>query len=310
MSGVALTGLRAENPLAFLTALGALSLADEANDATVRMGWQDTDGAWTPFLLGDGLETANAIAEAIISAHQQRELDEELGWAKDIMKLTRLELRKLLIARAPDSEAARLLAACVAELPLRRDESSVPYTPFRLIPRAGRARFLDVALRESRAGIDHIHACLFEPWVYAKGTQSLCWDPATRVPARALMAEAPSHAGTRGVPGALLLAIRGLTCFPLLITRRGAAPPGLTDRDRFVWPIWGEPLELPLVRMLLSMRWLHRLDVDDERQRRQATRQLSAHGIIVRFSAPRVRRGQDNEAFGWGIPTAIAADGT
>jgi hypothetical protein len=309
VSGIALTGLRAENPLAFLAALGALSLADEANDTTVRMGWQDTDGTWTPFLLGDGLETADAIVQAITYAHHQRKLDEELGWAKDIMKLTRLELRELLIARAPDSGAACLLAACVAELPLRRDERSVPYTPFRLIPRVGRARFLDVALRESRAGIDHIYACLFKPWVYAKRTQSLCWDPATRVPARALMAESPTHAGTRGVPGALLLAIRGLTCFPLLTTRRGAKPPGVIDRDRFVWPIWGEPLELPLVQMLLSMRWLHRLDVDNERQRRQATRQLSAHGIIARFSAPRVRRGQDSEAFGWGVPTAIVADG-
>jgi hypothetical protein len=302
---ITLCGLRAENPLAFIAALGALSLADHATAARVRLGWRASDGTWLPFLAGDGLDTREDVVNAVACAHEQRHPDRELGWEQDIMKVTRTRVRELLASRMDDPDAALLLAACLAELPLRHDGCSVPYTPFRLIPRKGRARFLDVALRESNAGVDHLEACMFEPWTHVRGVQSLRWDPAARVQARALMAEAPTHAGTDGVPGAVLLAVRGLSCFPLIISRHGAVPPGLTHRDRFVWPIWSEPLELPLVRMVLSMRWLHQLDHNDRRLRERAARQLFSHGVLARFAAPRVRRGADDEALGWGVPIVL-----
>jgi hypothetical protein len=313
VSGVALIGLRAENPLAFLAALGVLSLVSGAGNSdphvavrgTPRLGWRRCDGTWVPYLLGAGLETQAEVLDAIAHAHTQRDLVGELGWAKDIMRVSRSEMRELLATRATNPRAARVLAACLAELPPRRRDSSASYTPFRLIPRAGRARFLDAALRESRSGIHHLRTCLFETWAYSSEVQSLRWDPGARVASRALMAEAPTHVGTSGVDGAVLLAVAGLTCFPLMITRRGAVPPGLAFANRFVWPIWNEPLELALVQMLLSMRWLHQLDHNDRRAREHAVRQLSSHGVAARFAAARVRRGVDDQAFGWGTPTVL-----
>lgn len=328
---VALSGLRAENPLAFLAALGAVSLLEEAPGDRPRLSWLPSGGTWLPMLHSDSLDTPDAVLDALLAAHRQRDLAEELGWEKDIMKLTREELRDLLRSRRLDSEAARLLAACVAELPLRRDEKTVHYTPFRLMPRVGRARFLETALRESRDGADHLRSCLFDEWRYVADTQSMRWDPASPIPARALMAEAPTHAKPHGVPGAVLFAVRGLASFPLVTQSRRAIPPGMTVRSRFVWPIWRDPLELPVIRMLLTMRWLYELDEEAEqagdragtsaatqgaanrgslptrRRRRPADieAQLRAHGVIATFTAPRVRRGNDDEALGWGVPRII-----
>lgn len=318
MSEMVLSGLRAENPLAFLAALGALSLCGEGLGRELALDWRPSVGAWAPVLTGEGLNSRSDVVTAIESAHARRlqtgQLHDELGWEKDIMKVTRESARRLLRDRLdsvrPASPAAWLLAACVAELPLRVDKSSVSYTPLRLIPRVGRARFLEVALRESQAGLGHIEACLFERWTYSAGVQSLRWDPAALVPARALMAQAPTHLGTRGVAGAVLLAVRGLAFFPMMTVgastrRQRAVPPGMIDRGRLIWPIWSGPLEPPLVRMLLSMRWLHALDDEDRTRREHAREQARAHGVVARFAAQRVSRAEDDEALGWGLPIAL-----
>jgi hypothetical protein len=321
VSEVPLTGLSAENPLAFLAAIGALSFVDEGTSDITQMGWRATEGTWVPFLVGERLRTPADVTSVIQAVQGERErsgdLNEELGWSKDVMKLTRVEFRELLQERSPDSQAAWLVASCLAELPPRRDGVSIPYTPLRLIPRVGRARFLEVAMRESKAGADHIDACLFEQWTYVSGVQSMRWDPAAPVPARALLAQAPTHLGTRGAPGTIMLAIRGLASFPLITARRSSArsawrqhavPPGMTNRNRFIWPIWNEALELPMVRALLSMKWLHELDDDRHWRRERAAAQLRAHGIVARFAAPRVTRGDDDEALGWGVPTVLQED--
>lgn len=348
MSMVLLAGLRAENPLAFLAALGALSLLDsDSQGLPAQMSWQPHAGTFVATMQRADIVEPEDVAKALVAAHQRRDLTAELGWEKDIMKFTRDEVRQLFKARDDDLDAARMVAACLAELPLRRDGVSAPYTPFRLIPRVGRTRFLQAAMRESSTGIDHIESCLFEDWQYVPGTQSMRWDPGARVPTRALMAEAPTHAKPSGVPGAVLLAMRGLTCFPLIQWRAGGgrrggrsslrvSPPGMQSSDRFIWPIWKTPLELSLVRVLLSSRWLYDIDAeersaspstaaptatnngDEERdrierreRRRRARRRvtaeahLRAHGVIARYSAPRVSRGGDDEALGWGAPTFL-----
>jgi hypothetical protein len=330
MNTIALSGLKAENPLAFLAALGTLSLLQEGSKERPRMSWEQHAGTWVPALHSGSLRSPDDVVEALLAVHTQRDLDAELGWEKDIMKVTRPQVRKQLSLHDLDSESTRLLAACVAELPPRRDGEHVHYTPFRLMPRVGRARFLDTALRESHNGVEHLRSCLFETWCYMPDTQSMRWDPASLVPARALMAEAPTHAKPRGVPGAILLAIRGLASFPLITQRDRARSAGMVNHSRFVWPIWRDPLRLPVIRTLLSMRSLYELDnaqyngnrsnTDEQLQqtpdqitglRRQHPLRtdveawLHAHGVIATFSAPRVRRGEDDEALGWGVPRIV-----
>lgn len=327
MSDVALRGLRAENPMAFMAALGALSLVADGTDGMVSLSWlQGTDCAWTPVLRHSDLKTPEQVVEAILAGHGKRDLALELGWDSDLMRVSREDLREMLVRRLDggDVRAAQMLAACLCELPARRAEGLVSYTPFRLIPRVGRARFLSTVRRECEAGADHLYDCLFERWRYQRGTQSLRWDPGASVSARATMAQAPTHVGPNGVPGSVLLAVRGMACFPLVTARGGrSAPAGMTQRDRFVWPVWDQPLSERATRMLLSLPWLYRLcelrerdreeshtpdrrrvrGIEDERDR--AYRQLRAHTVVACYVARRVHRGKDDEALGWGEPIVV-----
>ncbi len=298
MTGVALTAIRGDNPLGFLASLGALSLATDAQGREATLGWERRGASWTPVLAGPGMASEDDVLEAIAAAHAKRDLELELGWSADVMKLDRATVRSLLNKRLAEGErrAAETVAACVAELPPRWNSPDlVRYTPFRIIPRVGRSRFLATALAESRAGSDRLRECLFGTWTYSRGVNTLRWDPGARIQARALMSEAPSIAGTLGVRGAALLAVRGLGFFPLMTTNREARPAGLTRRDRLIWPIWREGLSEAAVRILLAARWLHGSDEDSERQ-------LKAHGVVTRYVAPRVRLGPDDELLSWGEP--------
>lgn len=302
MNPVRLDGIRGDNPMGFLAALGALSLATDGAEPQTTMAWEPAGASWSPVIAGPGFETADDVVAAIVQGHGQRDLELELGWQRpDIMKLTRGDVRALLSERMTDGRrrALDLAAAFVAELPPRRGPDALaPYTPLRLIPRIGRTRFIAAALEESKGGTKHLRDCLFQLWSYKRGVKDLRWDPGARVQARALMSEAPSLAGTVGVRCAPLLAIRGLSFFPLVPTRRAAVPPGMTSRDRLAWPIWSQPLSERAIRLMLSMRWLH----PDEDDSAQAEQQLRAHGVVRRYVAPRVRLGGDDEMLGWGEP--------
>jgi hypothetical protein len=360
VSDIVLTGLRAENPMAFLAALGALSLASDGSDDPVALSWcARSDGSWSPVLHGSQLDTPKQVDKAIRAARQGRDLERELGWDKELMRrsatstgtpaakerelrrvsnlmrVSRDDLRRLLeqqLAECTDDEdsrAARMVGACLCELPLRElknpTQVAVSYTPFRLVPRKGRTIFLKTAREESEEGVDDIHGCLFKPWRYDRNVRSLSWDPGAPVPKRALMAQAPADIGPSGVRGALLLAMRGLAFFPLVTSRAGhngfAAPPGMPRRRHFVWPIWDEPLSERATRMMLSMPWPQELaaareeelgatDTQTDRPKAREAKdklmhthnQLRAHGVIACYVAPRVRRGDDDEALGWGEP--------
>lgn len=298
MTGVALTAIRGDNPMGFLAALGALSLATDVLGRGAALRWEPSGPSWTPMLDGPGVATEDDIIELIETAHERRDLESELGWSADLMKLDRQTVRSLLEERlrADRRREAEFVAACVAELPPRRNSPDlVRYTPFRMIPRVGRSRFLAAALAESRAGTARLRDCLFGSWTYSKGVNALRWDPGARIQARALMAEAPSIAGTLGVSCATLLAVRGLGFFPLVTTSRDAVPPGLTRKNRLIWPVWKDGLSEAAVRVLLAARWLHGSDEESERH-------LEAHGVTTRYVAPRVRLGDDQELLGWGEP--------
>ncbi len=233
---------------------------------------------------------------ALEEAHAARDLAAELGWAKDLLKLDRPQLRELLRSRlaAGDDAAARLLAACTAEQPLRRSETC-PYTPFRLIPVVGRARFLTSARAESAIDKRGLRPVLFEPWAYDRKANTLGLDPGARRQARALMADAPTIVGAVGVPGSVLLGMRGLSFFAMQTTRTDAESPGWMRREAFIWPIWNRALTRPAARMLLGAPWLALRDDS-------AVRQLHAHHVVARYRAQRVPTGRDGALLTWGEP--------
>lgn len=302
---VELRGLNATNPVGFLAALGTLALAADALGDEVLLGWRERTPNWTPVMVSPHDLDRESLVNAVVEAHERRDLDAELGWEADVMTLSRDAVRDLLSQRLSDDQddAAAMVAACAAELPLRRGpEDRVAYTPFRLIPRVGRARFLATAhaLSEAHGNHERVAHALFEPWRYEKGN-NLRWDPGATIPARAYTAEAPTHFGPLAVPGAMLLAVAGLRFFPLLLAHGQGACRGFGyARDRLVWPIWRDPLSQRATRILLGLPELHADDPDHA--------MLDRHGVVARLVATRERLGGDVEMLSWGNPVGLDED--
>lgn len=294
MSEVTLNGLLGHNPLGFLAALGALSLATDVHGEDVTLRWQEAGPAWVGILGGDGIRDEDSVVDALLEACSARDVDGELGWSKDVRLGSRDEVRHAIGAASP-GRSLEMVAACTAELPLSRNDRP-PYTPFRLIPVVGRAQLLETAKRESDAPrASDLRAALFDRWRYKRGVNSLRLDPGARLQARALMAEAPDKAGTNGVPGSVLLGLRGLAFFPLHPAARRLRSAGWNRGDQFIWPIWDTPLTERVVRVLLGVPWLEDPNTD-------ASLCLRAHHVVARYRAPRQRLGSDGAILGWGEP--------
>ena len=289
---IPLPGLDGRNPLGFLAALGTLRLLSEAPGLEPRLSWNiDAYGVPRAELLAPGRDQ-ESVADSLVEVHLARDLDEELGWDADIMKISREQVRQLAERQAPKL-SLDLAAALVAELPLRPN-GSAPYTPFRLIPRVGRARLLGTAKKAAR-GVrpQDFENALFERWKYKKGVNSLRLDPGARLGHRAYAAEAPTNFGPLGVRGATVLAVAGLTAFPLQPMRRSATCRGFAaDRGRFIWPVWNGNLNLAATRLLLGLPELYEPEPD--------VRHLRRHGVTARLVADRERRGDDDEGLTWG----------
>ena len=73
MSDFRLTGLRADNPLGFLAAIGVLRAAAGAYGANaVGMRWAVSSGAWAPLLrIGRGNSIGNATGQASVTTEEQ-----------------------------------------------------------------------------------------------------------------------------------------------------------------------------------------------------------------------------------------------
>jgi CRISPR-associated endonuclease/helicase Cas3 len=308
---VALSALDVRNPVAFLAALGALRLASDGAETPITLHWERCSGTWTAVCSGESIGDPEALIATVACGHEMRDLDAELGWESDIMKLDRDEVRRLLVERLPNEEPARatlwpaaVVAACLSELPTVPSTGNVPYTPLRLIPYRGRAQFLTSTRRLSESGRlqDDLRSALFEPWRYSKGVNRLSWDPGATLSARAYTAQAPTDFGPLGVAGVMLLAVAALPLFPLLPATRGTSCRGFgMKRDRFIWPVWNQPASIRAVRVLLGMPMLAQ-DVKPDEQL------LARHGIAMRMEAQVSRFGAEGRVLGWGRPTVIASD--
>jgi hypothetical protein len=308
-----LRGIDGRNPCGFLAALGALRLlSDHRRCEEPHLHWTGgTAGALQPTLSFAADKGEEQIASLIMEAHEQRDIDAELGWERDLMKISSDQARKFLtplLMEAATLRAAQVVGACVVDVPRRRGarvdrDRLTPYTPLRLIPRVGRARFLATALSISRSvSKNQIRTALFGPWDYER-TNSMRWDPGAPPSLRAYSAEAPTDFGPLGVPGAVTLAAAGLSYFPLIVTEGGKATcRGFSEPNARIlrWPLWSSPLEESATRLTLGIPAVYEEPRDDDL--------LARHGIFARVSARRERLGEDDQVLSWGDVEMVGAD--
>lgn len=297
-----LKGLGADNPLAFLAALGTLrSLTLAWPDAEVYLHWGLADGELRPFLTPPVGVDEEGLLTALIE--QLRGLPDNAALTfSDDLSVQQDAFRKAAShahdhASAHNHVAADFIATFACDALADNKTRIVQDTAWRTMSGAGHQHFLGfMRALAAETTVDQLRGALFARWTYSDPPPSLRWDP---VDDRryALRWNEPSGDPIRTVRGANALAIQGLPLFPTQPQGGTLGTTGFTRITRkgtfFSWPIWEDPIPLDVVRSLLALR---------ELQKDSPTRQdLRALGVIEVFRSQRITQGKYRN-FTRGVP--------
>lgn len=248
-----LGGLRADNPLGFLAALGLLEVVHRSNPGA-RLSW--TNGL-VPRPEMAGVEPQELV-EAVTQDAKNCLDSVVLKWPPEApypdLKVSPTDLHDWAVAAADAQDwVSNLWSGLIAEGALDNNGSS---KPTHLHFTAGQQRFL-VMVRELASNLneDRINEAVFGPWRYDSTLPSLGLDVrGDRI--YALRGKDPAKESRTGVPSADWLAFRGLALYPTRRTQMGrletTACDGAWKRSAFRWPVWNVPLVRDVVASLVA----------------------------------------------------------
>lgn len=257
--GLLLPGLDGTNPLGFLAALGVLRVLSLQKDG-VKLSWQLSGGTWRPVYFGievvlDGL---GAKLYAAI-----RDFDQS-AWSID-KKLpfeTRVLRHKAHDAVRTGSRTCRQIADNLAAFGVESfadNDGAFEKTDLCMV-RAGDSvgqgmtaygkRILETIRPEQ------LQQSIETNWLYSDEQCALRWDPGEDKP-YAVQWRNPSKVGALSEKGANCLALFGLTCFPVIPVKHQVETTGFGHKkpkqSSLTWPVWNHPVNLDVVRSLLSL---------------------------------------------------------
>jgi hypothetical protein len=263
-----LTGLGADDPLAFLAAIGLLRLVSR-KDATATLSWRRA-GRWIavlnttiedlPGFVVDDLQRwpkHPAIAFAV-------DADEKVVDLKHPPEALRAYLRECLTRPgAFDREEADFFAAFSTGVAV---DGTGQTKPTALHFNAGQQRFMS----QVHANLPLIDAAsvteaLFGPWTGTDRAKTLRWRAAA-ARSRALLSFNPGPVKDTHIPGAEWLAFQALPLFPTAPVGARIVTTCFTGRGkhyRMTWPVWSTGLPVGALRYLLSRRDLDRLSASE-----------------------------------------------
>ncbi|QEF97867.1 helicase Cas3 [Stieleria maiorica] len=284
---IPLEGLDGGNTLAYLAALGALVLVNQACRKSgidqPRMSWSVRDAAYRPSLW---LPAQQATEDWIIDALEQvldetftgprRWLDSgyqkgQSEWPKGSGKVNPNPAWMRLVAEATrrhfiaspdvDSFECDWVSAIGSEASQRRSSKvrEIDYSHLYLTRGSGHQRMFEIAraIREQTES-SHLREALFETWSYTdlgRGL-SLRFDAAEDRP-YAMRWLNPSSDPIQTVRGANALAFEALVCFPTAVVRHELMTTGFHRIRRkgthWYWPMWRYPITLGVVGSLLQI---------------------------------------------------------
>lgn len=317
---VELTGPRGDNPLGFLTALGALVTLEDAGWRP-RLAWRGV----SPLIQ---LEAGSAQRLEAMSAEQCQEqvvavLDSVLRRESSECPDPSVSLGENLNhsngqflnyidsasqqAHCSDRRWADLVAAYGVADPANPGERMAA-TPWALVSGSGNQHFLgSVARLMVECGAVHLRRALFGPWVAADEKYSLRLD-LDEDRRYALMDRDPTATGNkpRTLWGANRLAFEALRLFPAMPARGGMAvrawraAGGSWLRGCAVrWPLWAPPIRAAVVASLLGL-------ADIWGEERDARSRLRALGVFAVYESRRIAVGEGgNVKYNLTPPVAI-----
>jgi hypothetical protein len=265
-NGMLLKGLDGSNPLAFLAALGTLrTLTLALADETVKMSWEQHEGAWRPrvwcSLAGDGVTLIERLNNLLAGGVNRSSF--AIG---DNLNLSAREFRSHLLrsierAETMTNPVARIdvdfLAAFGSEA-VTNDDGTIQDTALRTMSGAGHQHFLKF-MRELvlKTGANHLCRALLFNWDYADEGRgmNLRWDPLDDR-RYALRWKDPGPDPNKTMLGANRLAIEALPLLPTMPTEGRLATTAFRGSGArgtfFTWPIWNVSLSAPVIVSLLS----------------------------------------------------------
>lgn len=268
-----LPGLRGDDPLGFLAAVGLLSLSEQRELPELRLGWQ---GGRAPVATIEGavrsLEELGRELRAVFDRLRERDavipgvpsdLPRKKVGTKDPMRMSRTEMRELFMKadavwlEERNPWMARWLIALAAQAASKATErADVELTPF--YAPTGQMAMRTSIFEKTMAAVEMIGG----PGDALTGWRRAPYDGAN-FDERAKRDAGVTTSGepdNRGAPSATWLAAMGMRFFPMTDDGRGTATvgwqrvrlyPGYTTRS-LVWPIWQPPLDPAAVRALLA----------------------------------------------------------
>ena len=296
-----LSGLAADNLLAYLAALGTLRTATLARpDDELRLSWEPHDGRWHPRLHGV-LAGDQSEFVALLDRQLQASADlPALNLADDLtlqVEEFRAALQQAQQATTPqDRRNADFLTAMGSDVIQSRQNGKptgrIADTALRTMSGAGHQHFLST-IRTFIADTtpEHLTKSLFEEWRYDDPLEnhSLRWDPADDI-RYALRWDNPSGDRNRKTSGSMWganrLAIEALPLFPVQPIGDRVATTGFSEAPRsateLTWPVWSTPTGLAEVRSLLTIPTLRAIIPDHD--------QLAPRGIVAVYRCQRITR--------------------
>ena len=268
MTDLVLTGMDAQNPLAFFAALGLLRVLDDAVACTKgprpRLGFHD-QGSLTPYVVTSlsmddvirivledaAVQADNPVLKIAYDKEGAERPPNHPDASHDLKPppaLARTVLERL--ASAPP-RASRLGAAFFAEFAVDNNGNTKP-TSFHFT--AGQQAFLAM-VEELRAHVsaDDVREALVGPWVGSSKLPSLSWDSSvTRL--YALRAGNPAKEKRGSVPAANWLAVIGLEFFPVNVVKHRLVTTGVEGgwkNSTFTWPVWSPAANAATIAGLL-----------------------------------------------------------
>ena len=255
-AAVALPGVRAHTPMGLLVALGALDLLAEHADPAARLSWGEDERGYRAMLSAGKATTTAALAALVFESLAA----DRVEYLRDVAPDLNLVMPEALHHALSQPVVPRVLSGLCAEAPLRTN-GCVAMTPLAITSFKGRRSVFATIIRaDGSVAEKHIRALLQGPWTYAPKVPTLSLDPAAREQDSARMAADASADGTRGVPGSLSLAARGLALVPPLPAAGGRPRVGALRGGTFTWPVWILPVTRFGARALMGRAW----GADDE----------------------------------------------
>ena len=243
MNTITLTGLRGDNPMSFLAALGIVRTVPEA-----KIKWS-LDGDH-PAILRCALDEDELINYLV--ADKSKLLESELFQYKDV-RLKKEVVVPFLSGGSPDEHDLRW--ALITDITI--DNSKGLSKPTDLYFTTGQQKFL--AIVKEIGGMvteDLLKEGIFGPWLYSvRGAKTLTLDPRDDRNF-ALMATEPSTTPKQTMPALDWLAFIGFALLPVfgmddrVLTPGASGPP---SHSSWAWPLWDEYIGADVIRSLFQL---------------------------------------------------------